>query len=56
MFFTIWGQFVDHDLSLTEVNHEEKMNIEIPTCDEFMDLNCSGEKIIPFERSIHAKN
>ena len=22
MFFTIWGQFIDHDLSLTEVNHE----------------------------------
>lgn len=29
------------------------MAIKIPECDEFMDPECEGDKIIPFERSIH---
>ena len=27
MAFTIWGQFIDHDISLTEVNESETMDI-----------------------------
>ena len=32
------------------------MDIKIPKCDEFMDADCTGEKKIPFERSLHKKN
>ena len=37
MLFTIWGQFLDHDISLTQTVEGEDMNIHIPWCDEFMD-------------------
>ena len=50
MTFVIWGQFLDHDISLTEVGTEE-MPIPIPECDEFMDRNCNGTYSIPFNRS-----
>ena len=50
MTFVIWGQFLDHDISLTEVGTEE-MPIPIPECDEFMDKNCDGTYSIPFNRS-----
>ena len=48
----IWGQFLDHDVGLTEVNDKEEMPIKIPKCDPFMDVECSGDKKIPFKRSI----
>ena len=48
----IWGQFIDHDLSLTIVSQNESMPIHIPKCDPFMDVECSGEKVIPFNRSV----
>ena len=51
MAFVIWGQFMDHDVGLTEVNDEETMPIKIPVCDPFMDAECSGNKTIPFKRS-----
>ena len=35
--FVIWGQFIDHDVGLTEVNDHESMPIKIPKCDPFMD-------------------
>ena len=37
MMFTIWGQFIDHDISLVKTIEEEHMNIPIPWCDEFLD-------------------
>lgn len=52
MAFTIWGQFIDHDIGLTEVHEEETMNIKIPKCDPFMDIDCEGNKQIPFKRSL----
>ena len=52
MALTIWGQFIDHDIGLTNVQEEERMPIKIPDCDPFMDLDCSGGKEIPFKRSV----
>ena len=47
----MWGQFIDHDLSLTPVqsgDDAEQMNIEIPTGD----LVYTPGSMIPFARSI----
>ena len=40
MALTIWGQFLDHDISLSEILKDEKMDIKIPKCDPFMDIAC----------------
>lgn len=55
MAFTIWGQFMDHDISLSKVSSHEEMNINIPECDPYMDIDCHGQKIIPFQRSVSIK-
>ena len=52
--FVFWGQFLDHDLSLSEVG-DEYMPIGIPMCDEFMDKDCTGSYEIPFNRSFFWK-
>ena len=52
--FTFWGQFIDHDIDLTEVTNEP-MPIEIPKCDEFMDKECKGTYRIEFNRSMYQK-
>ena len=35
MAFVIWGQFLDHDIDLTEASNNEEMNIELPPGDPF---------------------
>lgn len=35
MAFVIWGQFLDHDIDLTEAGKSEQMDIEIPYGDRF---------------------
>ena len=52
--FTFWGQFLDHDLDLTEVS-DEQMPIQIPMCDPVMDKDCKGTYEIQFNRSIFQK-
>jgi hypothetical protein len=42
-----WGQFLDHDLSLTHVDHDQRMDIVVPEGD----LHFSGD--IPFSRSVY---
>ena len=42
MAFVFFGQFLDHDISLTEAG-SEYMPIKVPECDEFMDRNCEGQ-------------
>ena len=32
------------------------MPIAIPKCDPFMDTECSGDKVIPFKRSLFMAN
>ena len=49
----MWGQFLDHDLSLTEAAHgsTDTANIAVPTGDPFFDPTGSGEATIGFTRS-----
>ena len=50
-----WGQFVDHDLDLTESQHPlEPFPIPVPTGDPFFDPFGSGQMTIPFFRSEYA--
>ena len=53
-FLWLWGQFIDHDLDLTEAaTPEEAADIAVPTGDAFFDPTGSGEATIGFNRSIH---
>ncbi|MCR9243507.1 MAG: peroxiredoxin [bacterium] len=50
-----WGQFLDHDLSLTEVAHPlEAMPIAVPTGDPWFDPFATGNATIDLERSHYA--
>lgn len=49
-FLWIWGQFLDHDLSLTGNESGIHANIEVPAGDPFFDPFGTGEAIIPFTR------
>ncbi|MCA9472239.1 MAG: hypothetical protein MRJ96_15655 [Nitrospirales bacterium] len=47
-----WGQFIDHDIDLTESAHpNEPFDIPVPTGDRYFDPSATGTKIIPFVRS-----
>jgi peroxidase len=46
-----WGQFLDHDLSLTPIPTDEPFNIPVPTGDPFFDPNSTGTQEIGFNRS-----
>ena len=49
-----WGQFLDHDIDLTEgVEPEEHADIPIPAGDEFFDPDSTGTQVMPFNRSIY---
>lgn len=50
--FWIWGQFLDHDIGLTEVAHPlEYWPIAIPTGDVWFDPASTGTREMAFERS-----
>lgn len=47
-----WGQFLDHDIDLTETAEpEESMPIDVPLGDPAFDPTASGEAVIDFSRS-----
>ena len=49
-----WGQFVDHDIDLTEgTDPPESANIEVPTGDPFFDPDGTGTQVIELNRSIY---
>ena len=49
-----WGQFVDHDMDLTEAKEvEESIPIPVPSGDPAFDPTRSGSVTIEFHRSVH---
>lgn len=49
-FLWAWGQFVDHDLSLTEAHCPHLANIPVPEGDPAFDLEATGTKELIFNR------
>ncbi|MFN3210048.1 MAG: peroxidase family protein, partial [Roseovarius sp.] len=49
-FLWIWGQFIDHDISLTEAGAMQYAPIPVPTGDPFFDPFSTGTAEIPFFR------
>jgi hypothetical protein len=49
--FTVWGQFVDHDVDLTPDTSGESAEIEVPTGDLWFDPFSNGGVSLPFQRS-----
>jgi hypothetical protein len=47
-----WGQFIDHDLSLTNTNAAEPFNIPVPTGDIQFDPDFTGTQVIGLNRSL----
>ena len=50
----VFGQFVDHDLTLVRGDFREPMLIQVPTGDPFFDPFNSGQVVIPMFRSLGA--
>jgi len=51
-FVWLWGQFVDHDISLTGSAHPaEPFDIPVPRGDPFFDIAATGRVTIPFNRA-----
>src|SRR4051812_21296117 len=50
-FIYAWGQFIDHDLDLTNAGTTETFNIAVPTGDPWFDPNGTGTQTIGFTRS-----
>lgn len=56
--FWVWGQFIDHDITLTESATDEYGNpleafpIEVPTGDIYFDPDGSGDDVIGLSRSL----
>lgn len=49
--FWMWGQFLDHDLSLVQANTGVNIGIPVPTGDPFFDPKGTGTATIPLTRS-----
>ncbi len=50
-FFWVWGQFLDHDINLTQEGHGEAYDILVPTGDPYFDPYSTGTQVIHFTRS-----
>ena len=52
--FWLWGQFIDHDITLTKTGGE-KYEIVVPNGDKYFDPNGTGNKTMSFHRSKYYK-
>ncbi len=50
-FVYAWGQFIDHDISLTPTSNTEPFNIAVPKGDPYFDPASTASKIISMTRS-----
>ena len=46
-----WGQFIDHDLDLTQTGTTESLPIPVPSGDPSFDPAATGTQVIPMKRS-----
>ncbi len=49
--FWLWGQFLDHDITLVHTDTSNSANIAIPEGDPYFDPNGTGTATMPFSRS-----
>lgn len=54
-FFWLWGQFIDHDITLAQTGNEQ-LPVMVPSGDPYFDPNSSGNKTISFQRSLYDPN
>lgn len=48
-----WGQFIDHDIDLTDGSADEPQGIEVPIGDPYFDPALTGTVVIPFNRALY---
>ena len=53
-FVYVWGQFLDHDIDLSETGTSESLPIIVPSGDKWFDPTSSGTKRIGLQRSLFA--
>lgn len=46
-----WGQFIDHDITLSPDHPSERFDISVPAYDAFFDPAGTGQAVIPMNRS-----
>ena len=51
-FLYVWGQFIDHDIDLTEAGGGEAFDIAVPAGDPYFDPEGTGTEVIRLTRSL----
>lgn len=49
----VWGQFIDHDITLSPNHPSESLDISVPAFDPYFDPSGTGSAIIPMPRSVY---